>query len=142
MIAMIYAVNEATDALERARRFCTGLPGLRLAVLYGSAAQDRLRPDSDVDLAIAFDEPLAYEELAILGGELSLSMGRNAEVVDLLAVGGLFLHEILSGGRLAFNADADLYARLMIAAVDYMQDVQPIVRREQIRRIREFSYGA
>ena len=136
------AVNDATDALERARRFCAGLPGLRLAVLYGSAAQDRLRPDSDVDLAIAFDEPLAYEELAVLGAELSRSMGRNAELVDLLAAGGLFLHEILSGGRLAFNADADLYASLMIAAVDYMQDVQPIVRREQLRRIREFSHGA
>ena len=35
--------------------------GLKLAIVYGSAASGTMRPDSDVDLALLFDQPLSAE---------------------------------------------------------------------------------
>ncbi|MBC8206018.1 MAG: nucleotidyltransferase domain-containing protein [Kiritimatiellales bacterium] len=47
-------------------------PGLKLAILYGSAATGRMRAGSDVDIAVLFDRPLRAEQKMTLIGQLDI----------------------------------------------------------------------
>ena len=68
------------------------LPGLRkryavrTLALFGSAARDELRPQSDVDVLVEFDGPATYSRYFNLKDELETLLGRR---VDLVTLGGL-----------------------------------------------------
>ena len=67
--------------------------------LFGSVLRDDFRPESDVDVLVAFeqDAPWSYFELVDMADELRDILGRN---VDLVPKGGLRnpfrRHEILT----------------------------------------------
>ena len=52
----------------------------RLA-LFGSAARDELRPDSDIDILVAFDGPATYERYVGLRDHLESLLGRRVDLV-------------------------------------------------------------
>lgn len=127
--------------ISRLRPQLETLPGLRLAILHGSAASGRMRPDSDVDLALAFDRRMDAEQKLTLYNALSAACGREMDIADLRSIGGLFLSQVLSQGTLFINNDPSLYYSLAIQSLDFMEDMQPIIQREQVRWIKEFAYG-
>lgn len=114
---------------------------LQLAVLHGSAIAGNLRKDSDIDLAVALDHTMNPEELLELATIVSLACGRETDIADLRSAGGLFLHRILSKGQLIVNREPDLYCRLAQESLEFIQDIQPIVRAAQDRRVKEFADG-
>ena len=114
---------------------------LHLAVLHGSAAAGTLRKDSDIDLAVALDHPMNPEELLELATAVSLACGRETDIADLRSSGGLFLHRVLSRGCLVLNRNPQLYYSLALESLEFIQDIQPIVRAAQARRIKEFADG-
>jgi predicted nucleotidyltransferase len=133
--------NDMATIISRLRPELETLPGLRLAILHGSAASGRMRPDSDVDLALAFDKAMDTEQKLKLYNDLSAACGREMDIADLLVIGGLFLSQVLSQGTLFINNDPSLYYALAIQSLDFMEDMQPIIQREQVRRIKEFANG-
>ncbi len=133
--------NDRDTVISRLRPQLEALPGLRLAILHGSAAAGLLRPDSDVDLALAFDEAMNTEQKLKLYNALSAVCGREMDIADLLVIGGFFLSQVLSQGTLIINNDPSLYYSLAIKSLDFMEDMQPIIQREQLRRIKEFANG-
>lgn len=76
----IRALQESADRIQ-----CFGAIGL---YLFGSAARDALRDDSDIDLFIDYDENSAFSfvELMRLQGFLEERLGRS---VDLTTRDGL-----------------------------------------------------
>lgn len=78
--AEILALLHAQRA-ELARRF-----GARSLALFGSAARDEMRPDSDVDLLVDFDGPATFDGYFSLKDYLEQTLGRT---VDLVTVKGL-----------------------------------------------------
>ncbi len=58
------AVDSITKALN-------DFPDIKVAILFGSATRDRLTPDSDIDIAVAGEQPLALEMKATLVAHLS-----------------------------------------------------------------------
>lgn len=96
------------QALEIAAKACEDLERiygnrLRGVYLYGSAARDRLTPDSDIDIAIVLDQiPSRFEEherTSQLGSDISLE---NNTVVTFLFIAeadfqeGLFtIHRVI-----------------------------------------------
>lgn len=64
-----------------ARRF-----GARRLALFGSAARDELRPDSDIDVLVEFDGPPSFERYFELKDYLEQALGRP---VDLVTESGL-----------------------------------------------------
>jgi len=88
-------------------------PEIALAILFGSLAARRARPDSDVDLAVAGSHPLSARDREDLIGELAQATGRAVDLVDLAAATGPLLSRILSTGRLLRCADRALYAQLI-----------------------------
>lgn len=60
--------------------------GVREIGLFGSAARDELRPDSDIDLLVDFDAPPTFDRYFGLKDWLEQALGRE---VDLVTPGGL-----------------------------------------------------
>jgi predicted nucleotidyltransferase len=52
----------------------------RLA-LFGSAARDELRPDSDIDILVAFDGQATYDRYVGLRDQLEHLLGRRVDLV-------------------------------------------------------------
>jgi predicted nucleotidyltransferase len=73
---------------------------VRLAILFGSQARDRPRPDSDVDLAVV--GPVDRLRLAT---ELSLALDRDVDVVNLRSAGYPLLKALLRDGIVVHEAE-------------------------------------
>jgi uncharacterized protein len=101
-------------------------PRLRLAVLFGSAANGALRPDSDVDIAILPEDPglPLSVELALTVG-LSLSCGREVDLVRLDQAPTLVRWQVARHGRVLLEAGPFEAARFIAAAVAEYLDFAP-----------------
>ena len=81
-------------------------PQILLAVLFGSLARDTAGIDSDIDLAVSADKPLDVNEKMQLIMDLTESIGRPDDLVDLLTVGEPLLGQIIKGGRKVLGDDS------------------------------------
>ena len=87
--------------------YCKTQPILRLSV-FGSAAKEELRPDSDIDLLVEYvpDARVGYFEIAQHWRELGEIIGRE---VDLVTLGGLCPYikdEVLETARLIYAKES------------------------------------
>ena len=64
-------------------------PTLELALVFGSVATGRQRPDSDLNIAIAAKHRLTVEEKVDIIASLGEATGRPIDLVDLLERAGL-----------------------------------------------------
>ncbi len=55
--------------------------GARQLALFGSAARDQLRPDSDVDILVEFDGPATFDGYFKLKDYLEQLLGRPVDLV-------------------------------------------------------------
>ena len=69
----------STNAADIIRQVLSGRAGVRVAILFGSAARGTSRPDSDVDLAL--DAPLV--DLLALRAERAHALVREVDLVAL-----------------------------------------------------------
>lgn len=76
------------------KRALAGRADVRVALLFGSAARDALKPRSDVDLAV--DAPGV--DLLALGATLSAALAREVDVVRLDGAGYVLVTEIVRDG--------------------------------------------
>lgn len=81
-------------------------PNVRLAVLFGSAATDRDKAGSDLDLLVQLRDP-AFERLLDLGAKLEATAGRHVDLVELrdAETDPAFLARILGEGRVLVDRD-------------------------------------
>lgn len=112
--------------------------GVRSRILYGSAASGRLRPDSDIDLAIAADELISPETLARRYSEATALLHRDVDLRDLRRAKGLYLKELLTKGRILLNEDPQFLGNKAIEMMDYQTDLAPqvnAIREKQLKRM-------
>lgn len=119
-----------------------GTPGVRLAVLFGSAARRPLGPESDIDIGVALEA--GVEALAALGVALDRAAGRSVDLVSLDDAPPLLRFEIARTGTVLLARDshawADFRARAMIDWWDWaptarmMHAVMSARLREEARR--------
>ncbi|HEB80779.1 MAG TPA: nucleotidyltransferase domain-containing protein [Chromatiales bacterium] len=98
-------------------------PEIRLAMLFGSLAADRARHDSDLDLAVAAEQPLTAAERVGLIAELAEAIGRPVDLIDLHVVGEPLLGQILKRGRRILGSNgayAELIKRHLFEEADFM----------------------
>jgi predicted nucleotidyltransferase len=106
------------------------VPGLAAALLFGSAAREQLRPDSDVDLALLFAEGAVLEGLALLDlrGELERLAGRDVDLVVLNGASPIIAHQAFTTGTLIYCADRSAYERYFVRLVSEYADFKRIRR--------------
>jgi len=109
-------------------------PGLKLAIVFGSAATNTLRADSDIDLAVLMETELDAKRKLDLIGDIAEATGRTVDLVDLRRAGEPLLGQILKGIRLV-GSDSD-HAELALRHLYANEDFMPYVRRilEERRR--------
>lgn len=101
-------------------------PPLRLAVLFGSGARGRLRPDSDLDVAI-----LPVDPALSLGAELALqrsleeSSAREVDLVRLDQASTLLRWEVARDGKLLLEGLPGSFTRFRAQAMSEFLEFAP-----------------
>ncbi len=112
-------------------------PGVRQAILFGSAASGTARAESDLDIGIQADKPLDADLRMQMIEALALATGRPVDLIDLSTAGQPLLGEILKTGVRLLGQDED-YARLMFKNILDREDFLPY--RERILRERREAW--
>ncbi|MFM7138403.1 MAG: type VII toxin-antitoxin system MntA family adenylyltransferase antitoxin [Planctomycetota bacterium] len=104
------------------------------AYLLGSAATNRLREDSDVDLAILPRRRtgLSVEQRFSLAGELATIFGRPVDLGLLSTANVVYAKEAVTTGRLLCERDRTETARFAMLALSMYASLQE-ARREVLR---------
>ena len=98
-------------------------PQIVLAVLFGSVASGRQRPDSDLDIAVAAKQVLTVEEKIALVGALAECTGRTIDLIDLNVVSEPLLGQIVRHGKRVLGNDTlygELISRHLFEQADFM----------------------
>ncbi|MCX7960490.1 MAG: nucleotidyltransferase domain-containing protein [Burkholderiales bacterium] len=114
-----------------------GEASVQFACLFGSAAQRRLRFESDLDVGLASaGGALSPSVLREISARIAERTGRGADVVDLAVAPIPVLRAALANGRRLLCKDRSLVLRLLRRLVYESEDFLPYQRRllEERRR--------
>lgn len=98
-------------------------PCVKLAIVYGSVADGRARPDSDLDLAVQADHALSVGERSELVEALAGVAQRPIDLVDLSVAGEPTLGQIVRHGRRVLGSPAAhgaLIYRHLVGQADFV----------------------
>jgi predicted nucleotidyltransferase len=120
-----------TEEIEsRIERVLRAGPPLRLAVLFGSIAQDTARATSDVDIAILPTEiGLTLAEEGRLATELEHALRRSVDLVRIDHASGLLQWQIASTGKLLLSHPASEWTRFQARVASEHADIAPAMER-------------
>lgn len=113
---------------EELRLVLKGFPKIQLAILFGSVASGKARPDSDLDLAVGAPSALTTDEKMALITSLALQTGRPIDLIDLRTVAEPLLGQILRHGRRLLGSNT-AYAQLITRHVMDQADFLPYRNR-------------
>ena len=125
VMVMVHSIIMSSVAI---RAVLAQHPEIRLAILFGSMATGRANRDSDVDLALAAEQPLKVGEKMTLMAELAEATGRPIDLIDLHAVGAPLLGQIIKRGQRLLGTD-ERYAELIKRHLFEEADFMPYYRR-------------
>jgi predicted nucleotidyltransferase len=131
----------APEIISKAKKVLSEESGLVLAILYGSVATGTMRPDSDVDVALLFDRPLAADQKIELIMRLESELRRDVDLVDLFALNGTILKQVLSKGRVFIQSHPGALAGLVQRMIYNQADMMPYVTRTLVERQKRFIHG-
>ena len=118
------------------RRFVQ-VHGLRLVVLYGSAARGTETSASDIDIAVLGRSPLSHESEAVLAEELARATGMpRIEMKSLHRVSPLFLETVLRDGIVLYESKPGLVRALSLYAWKLSKESAHL-REARYRKVRE-----
>jgi len=101
----------------------TQFPQVSLAILFGSVALGRQRPDSDLDIAIAANHPLSADEKMAIISTLAERIGRPIDLIDLSVAAEPLLGQVVRHGRRILGSDTqygELIRRHLFEQADFM----------------------
>jgi len=76
-----------------------------LIYIFGSISKDKMRKDSDIDIAILTDRQIDEYKLFILSQKLADVLKREVDLVDLRKASSVFKVQIIKTGKLIYNSD-------------------------------------
>ena len=112
-------------------------PSLRLAMLFGSAADGRARVESDVDLGLLDEGPLDMDTILEIAGNVGDVTGRPVDIVDLHDVPQPITGYVLQGKRLLGSDEC--FASLCTRHLIEREGFGRVREREVVRRVEEWT---
>ncbi len=103
-------------------------PSIKLAIVFGSVANNRETPDSDIDLAILTNDIIDTKQKIQIIEALATSTGRTIDLIDLRTAGQPLLGEIISHGTRILGNNAE-YASLITKNLFDQADFLPYRNR-------------
>jgi predicted nucleotidyltransferase len=129
------------EIIKRIKSILNDVPGLQLAILYGSAATGRMRKDSDVDIALLFDRPISAQQKMELRSHVESELRHDVDLADLYALNGTILKQILTKGLVLVQSKPGVLAGLVQRMIYNQADMMPYVTRTLCERQRRFVHG-
>jgi len=117
------------------------LPYIQLAIIFGSISKGREVKDSDLDIAVAGEDPLRFEQKISLIEYLSSYLNSPIDLIDLTTASGLILQQALSKGKCILNKNKLLYAQLIKKMLFNQADMMPYHDMILRKRREKFIYG-
>jgi uncharacterized protein len=115
--------------LERLRSALATESNVRPAVLFGSAATGRLRPISDLDVAILAQEEWPDSRDLSLQSSLTLAAGREVDLIRLDRASTLLKWQVAKSAVLLKEAHPGEFARFRAHAASEYADFAPTFER-------------
>ncbi len=123
-------------------------PDVVAAYVFGSVAQGRARPQSDVDIAVLLaadlDEETRFDRRLRIGWEVERIIGRQTDLVVLNDAPPLLQHQVLKHGRLIFERDRAARVEFEVRAGKIYADLKPMYaffKTALLKEIREVGLG-
>jgi predicted nucleotidyltransferase len=129
------------EVLAQARVFFESDTGVKLALVFGSFVKGRVHSGSDLDVAVAYSEPLTFDQRVDLAQALSAKVKREVDLVDLRGAHGLLLQEILTHRKTLVNRDGELYGNIVARRLTEESDLMPLIERVLNARRERFIHG-
>lgn len=132
----------ALSAASRAVARCVSRhPDIHAAYIFGSVAQGRARPDSDIDIAVLLGRRIpdtrALRYRLKLAGELGSALHRNdVQLVILNDAPPLLAHRVLSRGILVFERSRAARVRFHVRTASRYADMVPTMER-YVKRLKQ-----
>jgi predicted nucleotidyltransferase len=128
------AISVNDRVLAAAAATLASCVGVQTAYLLGSAASDRLRNDSDVDVAILPNSRtgLSVQDRLALTAALTRVFGRPVDLGVLSTANVVYAKEAVATGRVLFERDHDATARFAMLALSMYASLQE-ARREVLK---------
>jgi uncharacterized protein len=114
---------------------------IKLCIVFGSTASGRASSNSDLDIAVAGEQPLNGDKFLELAAEFSAATNREVDLVDLMAVNGPILKQALTTGVIVQNRNKSLYARIISRMLFNEADMMPYYHRILRERRKRFLNG-
>lgn len=128
--------------------FLATQPDVIAAYIFGSLAEGRATPHSDVDTAILFadaSDPLAVGDRQLqLMGELERFTDREVDVVILNTAPLILQNQVLRHGRLLYERDQRARVDFEVRAGKIYDDLKPMYdfhTRDLLQKIKEVGLG-
>ena len=102
--------------------FFNARPEYELVGIFGSFADESATPKSDLDIAVAKNQPLTTDERLTLAGDLSVAVGREVDLVDLQTASGQILSEILASADWIIKRAPDILAKATLKQIYEYED--------------------
>ena len=83
--------------------------GIRLIVLFGSAARGKMHEESDIDVGVLTDRPITFDQRLKLWHALSSLFRTDIDLAMLNHADPVFGFEVARDGRLLFERDKDAW---------------------------------
>jgi len=109
--------------------------GLKLVLLFGSAALGRVHRQSDIDLAFLFDRPV--DILTLTNRVIRLLHTDNIDVVDLRRASPLLKFSVVKNGRLLYERQLGMFNEFYSLAFRMYVDTKKL-RDAQATAIKHF----
>jgi predicted nucleotidyltransferase len=115
-------------------------PDLHTIILFGSAIENHINEESDIDLGIAGKVILSSTEIQDIKERfMNLFENRDIDLVDLNQSEGLIDREILTKGKV-IKEDIHFFLRKLTGMYDYMELYYPILKDDKIQSIKSIFF--
>jgi len=125
------AINIQSDCKEKTQQpidqlikeVLADFPQVCFAIQFGSVALGRPQPESDLDIAIAANQPLTANEKMNIISALAARIGRPVDLVDLKDLTEPLLGQVVRHGSRILGSDTDygnLISRHLFEQADFM----------------------
>jgi len=131
-------MSEILESHRQLQHALLKVADIKLALLFGSVANGKATPQSDLDLAILKSQPLSNTDKKQLIETLAILTGRPIDLIDLRQAGEPILGQILKHGIVLIdnkNALAELASKHVFNQADFVPYQQRIYSTRHARLI-------
>jgi len=115
--------------------------GIQLAFLFGSAALQRLRPDSDIDIAVQFETKPDLFNLMALRQSLEEKLHREVDLVALNDASPILRMQVLKHGVLIHDSDRKYYHQFFTDTIKQYDDLKRVRKVIEENMLKGRIYG-